>query len=78
MFEVTEGDGEQPEGETALDGAYQVTMVLTGPCEVECTFWMWLQWTLQKDVSRTVFAVFMHVVAFLVLECFQGCCSRFR
>ena len=37
MFQVTEGDGEQPEDETELDGADQVTMVLTGPCEVECT-----------------------------------------
>ena len=37
MFEVTEGDGEQDGDETA-GGADQVTMVLTGPCEMECTF----------------------------------------
>ena len=37
MFEVTEGDGEQ-EGDEPAGGADQVTMVLTGPCEMECTF----------------------------------------
>ena len=106
MFEVTEGDGEQPEDETALDGADQVTMVLTGPCEVECTFEIldmvavdsaegrfqdtvdatsifqpkpettsfWnhrVSWEFLGTLG-TVFAVFMHVIAFFMICCGIG------
>ena len=67
MFEVAEGDGEQGGEEAAVDSAEQVTMALTGPCDIGCAFEIlevvtvdsgtvdsvFGQWILHMDIFRT-------------------------